>query len=262
VRGPTPGSEILLGCQKPTSPWELGSLGLTKTSGTESQNDFPLGIRRGARLFVLQGLFGQGGRQMGNALYIRTSTVDQDGAAQLHALRRAAETRGWQNVQEFIDIGHSGAKTSRPRLDALKKAVQAGEVKMLMVFGLDRLGRSLRDLLVLLDQFAASGCALVSLRESIDMTTPTGRLLVHVIAALAEFERELIRDRVRSGLARVKATGRTRSGKAIGRPKRKVDGKMVEAMRQQGRSWRQISQALKVPRRTLVRTLEAAQNPG
>lgn len=199
---------------------------------------------------------------MGDAFYCRTSTSDQDGAAQLHALRRAAEARGWRDVCEFIDIGHSGAKFSRPQLDALKRAVQAGEVKTLMIFGLDRLGRSLRDLLVLLDQFAASGCAVVSLRESLDMTTPTGRLLIHVIAALAEFERELIRDRVRSGLARVKSTGKTRSGKAIGRPKRKVDIQMAKTMRNQGRSWRQISQALKVPRRTLVRALELAQNPG
>lgn len=131
-----------------------------------------------------------------------------------------------------------------------------------MVFALDRLGRSLRDLLLLFDDLNAVGCAVISLRESIDLTTPSGRLLVHMLAALAEFERAIITERVRSGIAKVKATGRTRSGKAIGRPKRKIDLQMVEAMRKKGRSWRQISQALKVPRRTLVRTLEVAQNPG
>jgi DNA invertase Pin-like site-specific DNA recombinase len=128
-----------------------------------------------------------------------------------------------------------------------------------MVFGLDRLGRSLRDLLVLLDELAACGCAVISLRESIDLTTPTGRLLVHLIAALAEFERELIRERVRSGIARVKATGRTRSGKAVGRPRRKVDLDAVHRLREQGRSWREIAMALKVPARTLRRSAE--QNP-
>jgi putative DNA-invertase from lambdoid prophage Rac len=188
-----------------------------------------------------------------NALYVRTSTSDQDGQAQLHALRRAADARGWTDRREFIDIGHSGAKASRPALDELKRAAKAGEVRAVMVAGLDRLGRSLRDLLVLLDELSAAGCAVISLRESIDLTTPTGRLLVHVIAALAEFERELIRERVRSGIARVKATGKTRSGRPVGRPRRVVDAAAVEKLRRAGRSWRSIAQALKVPRRTLER---------
>ncbi|MBF5046403.1 recombinase family protein [Aggregicoccus sp. 17bor-14] len=94
-----------------------------------------------------------------NAIYIRTSTADQDGAAQIHALRRASKARGWTAPREFIDLGHSGAKASRPALDALKRAARAGEVRQVMVFGLDRLGRSLRDLLVLLDELAAVGCA-------------------------------------------------------------------------------------------------------
>ena len=84
------------------------------------------------------------------ALYIRTSTTDQDGQAQTHALARAAEARGWQAPRQFIDLGHSGSKASRPALDALKRSVRAGETREVMVFALDRLGRSLRDLLLLL----------------------------------------------------------------------------------------------------------------
>lgn len=187
------------------------------------------------------------------ALYVRTSTTDQDGEAQLHALRRAAAARGWTDAEEFIDIGHSGAKASRPALDALKRSAKRGETAQVLVFALDRLGRSLRDLLLLLDELSAAGCAIVSLRESIDLTTPTGRLLIHMIAALAEFERELIRDRVRSGLARVKATGKTRSGKAVGRPRREVDLEAIERLRTEGRSWRQVAVALKVPTRTIRR---------
>ena len=190
---------------------------------------------------------------MTTALYIRTSTTDQDGQAQIHALRRAAEARGSLDVKEFIDLGHSGAKASRPALDALRAATRKGEVRQVLVFALDRLGRSLRDLLLLLDDLAASGCSVISLREAIDLSTPTGRLLVHLIASLAEFERELIRDRVRAGLARVKATGRTRSGKAIGRPRRDVDLQAVAALRAAGRNWREVAVALKVPTRTLHR---------
>lgn len=194
-----------------------------------------------------------------HAIYTRTSTSDQDGAAQLHALRRAVEARGWTDVREFTDIGHSGAKASRPALDELRKAAQRGEVRVLVVYALDRLGRSLRDLLLLLDELTAAGCMVVSLRESIDLTTPAGRLLVHMLGALAEFEKSIINERVRSGLARVKATGRTRSGKPVGRPRREVDADAVARLRAQGKSWRTIAKTLHVPRRTLERTFRGAQ---
>jgi DNA invertase Pin-like site-specific DNA recombinase len=146
--------------------------------------------------------------------------------------------------------------TASRRLPGLARSARSW-CSGVMVFGLDRLGRSLRDLLLLLDELAAAGCAVISLRESIDLT-PTGRLLVHLIAALAEFERELIRERVRSGIARVKATGRTRSGKTVGRPRRSVDVHAALARRAQGRSWREIAQALKVPGQTLRRACGAA----
>ena len=197
------------------------------------------------------------GKQPPRALYVRTSTIDQDGEAQLHALRTAAQARGW-DVREFIDRGQSGAKASRPALDELRRAARAGEVRSILVTGLDRLGRSLRDLLLLLDELTAAGCAVVSLREAIDLSTPVGRLLVQLIGALAEFERELIRERVRGGLARVKATGRTRSGKPVGRPRRAVDPAAVVRLRAEGRSWRSIAQALKVPRRTIERAAKLA----
>ncbi len=195
------------------------------------------------------------------AIYIRTSTADQDGAAQLHALRRAAEARGWGNPAEFIDVGHSGAKASRPALDKLRRAARDGQIRQLLVFALDRLGRSLRDLLLLLDELTASGCVIVSLREAIDLSTPTGRLLVHLISALAEFEREIIRERVKAGLARVKATGKTRTGKAIGRPRRKIDLEAVARLRREGKTWRDVARAVKAPRRTVERVYRLAQNP-
>ncbi len=191
------------------------------------------------------------------ALYVRTSTTDQDGAAQLHALKRAADARGWLDVREFIDLGQSGAKASRPQLDALKKAARAGAVREVMVVGLDRLGRSLRDLLVLLDDLAAAGCSVVSLREGVDLSTPAGRLQIQILGALAEFERELIRERVRAGLDRARANG-TRSGRPIGRPRRAIDVSRARAMRAEGRSWREVAMALHAPRRTIERAVAAA----
>ena len=198
---------------------------------------------------------------MAQAIYVRTSTMDQSGEAQLHALRRAAEARGWTQVQEFIDVGFSGMKASRPGIDRLKKAVRSGEVRAVLVAGLDRLGRSLKDLLMLLEDLSASGCLVISLREGLDFTTPTGKLMLHVVAALAEFERSLIVGRVKAGIDRVRATGRTRTGRPMGRPRREVDAAAVERLRAQGKSWREISQALRVPRRTLVRTFEAEHKP-
>lgn len=104
------------------------------------------------------------------AIYVRTSTSDQDGEAQLHALRRAAEARGWVKIPEFVDVGFSGTKASRPALDKLKKCARSGDVDVVLTFALDRLGRSLRDLLLLLDDLAAAGCMVVSLREAVDLT--------------------------------------------------------------------------------------------
>src|SRR4051812_15412122 len=93
------------------------------------------------------------------AFYVRTSVADADGAAQLHLLRQSAIARGWTNVREFIDLGQSGGKASRPALDALRDAVGKGEVSEVMTTELSRLARDLRHLLLLLDELAACGCA-------------------------------------------------------------------------------------------------------
>lgn len=195
------------------------------------------------------------------AIYVRTSVSDADGAAQLHQLRQAATARGWSEVKEFIDLGQSGGKASRPALDDLRKAVKRGEVSEVMATALDRLGRNLRDLLLLLDELAAAGCAVIVLREGIDLSTPTGKLMTAIFGALAEFERSLIRLRIQNGIEKVRATGRSRSGRPLGRPRREVDLVRVAAMRAEGQSWRDIAIALKTPRRTLERAFAAAQNP-
>jgi len=147
------------------------------------------------------------------ALYARVSTTDkgQDSDLQLQELREYAVRRGW-DAQEFVDEGVSGAATKRPALDSLLKAARSRKIDTIIVWRLDRLGRSLSHLLSMLNEFESLGVQFVSLRENIDMTTPTGRLMAHLIGAFAEFEREIIRERVRAGIATAR-----RKGKKVGR---------------------------------------------
>lgn len=148
------------------------------------------------------------------ALYARVSTTDkgQDPGMQLEEMRRFAAARGW-TCREYVDRGVSGSKASRPALDELMAAVRSRQVDVVVVWKLDRLGRSLAHLLHLLNDFTALGVSFVSLRESIDLTTPTGKLMLHLFGAFAEFERSLIQERVRAGIANAK-----RKGKRVGRP--------------------------------------------
>lgn len=188
---------------------------------------------------------------MNVAFYRRVSTSNhgQDVDAQLDELQAVAKQRGWHVVDDYADDGVSGAKESRPALDRLLHDVAAGKVNLVAVTRLDRLGRSLQHLLRLLDQLAAHGCGFVSIKDAgIDTTTPQGRLLLHLLGAFAEFERGLIRERVVAGVERAKA-----KGKKFGRPEREVDVVAVARLRDNGRSWRQVAQALKVPTRTLRR---------
>ncbi|HMN15369.1 MAG TPA: recombinase family protein [Bellilinea sp.] len=147
------------------------------------------------------------------ALYARVSTNDkgQDVELQMAELRRFAEVRGWA-YEEFVDEGISGSKNSRPALDRLVKAAGKRQIDCVIVWKLDRLGRSLSHLLRLLNDFQSLGVAFISLRESIDMTTPTGKLMAHLLGAFAEFERELIRERVKAGIEHAR-----KKGKRVGR---------------------------------------------
>ena len=147
------------------------------------------------------------------ALYARVSTLEQEPENQLAELRRYAAARGWEDA-EYVDHGVSGSQDRRKALDALVQDVRRRRVDVVACWRLDRLGRGLRHLVSLLDKFHALGVAFVSLGEGIDCTTPAGRLQLHVLGALAEFERARIAERVMAGLARAKANG-TR----LGRPK-------------------------------------------
>jgi len=143
------------------------------------------------------------------ALYLRVSTDGQTVANQQFALEAVCEQRGWQAVQVYSDNGVSAAKgrTQRPELDALLKDASRGRFDVVLVWALDRLGRSLLDLLDTLGELEASNVALVLHQQAIDTTTPAGRMFFQVTGAFAEFERAMIRSRVRAGLERAKARG-------------------------------------------------------
>src|SRR5713226_10391028 len=148
------------------------------------------------------------------AIYARVSTLDQEPENQLQELRRYVEARGWSG-QEYVGRGISGAKDRRPALDALVSDAKRRKFDVLVCWRLDRLGRNLRHLVTLVEELQILGIAFVSLGEGIDCTTPAGKLQLHILAALAEFERARIQERVRAGLARAKA-----QGVKLGRPRR------------------------------------------
>ena len=186
------------------------------------------------------------------ALYARVSTVDQHPESQLHELREYVRVRGWQST-EFVDTGVSGTRERRPALDAMLRDARRRRFDIVVVWRLDRLGRSLRDLVGVIDEFAEVGIEFTSLGEGIDTSTPAGRLQLHVLAALAEFERARIAERVRAGLARVRAQGRR-----LGRPRKTPlpDGAS------KGLTVRSAAQQWGVSRSTAARWLASRQVPG
>src|SRR5688500_18295611 len=194
------------------------------------------------------------GGQMRAAIYARVSTVDQHCDNQLLELRRYCEARGWRIAREFVDHGVSGAKERRPALDDLVRDARRRRFDALVVWRLDRLGRNLRHLILLLDDLQATGVAFVSLSEGIDATTPAGRLQLHVLGAIAEFERDRIRERVVAGLARVKS-----KGQRLGRPERVVSEVVLAPVR--GLPVREAARRLGVSPATAHRWLSQKTSP-
>jgi len=159
-------------------------------------------------------------KQLRVALYARVSTDKQSTENQLQELRGAAKRLGWVVAAEFVDSGISGAKgrAERPKLDALLKGVARKEFDVVAAWSVDRLGRSLIDLVNMLQELHSTGVDLYLHQQGINTTTPAGRAIFGMMGVFAEFERALIQERIRAGLARAKKSG-TKSGLAIGRPK-------------------------------------------
>src|SRR5262252_9903531 len=150
------------------------------------------------------------------AIYVRVSTDKQTVENQVVALRQIAERRGWQVVEQYSDAGISGSKgrDGRPGLDQMLKDAQRRKFDVIMAWAIDRLGRSLIDLLGTIQTLDACGVDLYLDQQSIDTTTPAGKLMFQVTGAFAEFERSMIRQRVKAGLKRA-----VEQGKQLGRPK-------------------------------------------
>jgi DNA invertase Pin-like site-specific DNA recombinase len=182
------------------------------------------------------------------ALYARVSTANghQNPAMQLRELRLHAHKQGWKIIGEYVDHGVSGTKESRPELNRLMEDAKAGKVGIIATWKLDRLGRSLRHLVNLLDSLRTIGVTFFSLRDNIDLQTSTGQLQYHLLAAFAQFERDLIGERVKAGLAHAKSRG-----VRLGKPKRSgVDIAAIARLRAMGITWRDIESRLNIPQTT------------
>lgn len=192
------------------------------------------------------------------ALYARVSTHNgQNPDMQLREIRDYCARRGWLLAGEYVDRGISGSREHRPELDRLLADCRKRRVDAVVVYRYDRFARSLRQLVNALEEFRVLGIAFVSLHESVDTSTPNGRLVFGIFATIAEFERELIRDRVRSGIAAARA-----KGKRLGRPRTEVNSSQIARLRDSGTSWRAVAHELGISVRTARRAaLACGKNP-
>jgi DNA invertase Pin-like site-specific DNA recombinase len=200
---------------------------------------------------------------MNVAVYARVSTMNgQDPEMQLREIREYCRRRGWTVVAEYVDVGISGAKEKRPELDRLLADAHRRHFDAVVVWRFDRFARSVSHLLRALETFRSLGIEFVSLCEQVDTSTPTGKLVFTVLAAVAELERSLITERVRAGLRNARAKGRR-----LGRPRSGVDAVEIKRLRAQGASWRAVGAALGVSAATALyaaskRRLEIPIKPG
>jgi DNA invertase Pin-like site-specific DNA recombinase len=183
------------------------------------------------------------------ALYLRVSTVDQHPESQLYDLRQLAQQRGYEIVQEYTDK-ISGAKAKRPGLDRLMADAHRGRFDVVMVWAFDRLARSVRHFLEVLDELNHLNVEFISFRENIDTGGPLGRAMVVIISAIAELERNLIIERVRAGLRRAKL-----EGIRLGREPLNVDRAALIRDRARGMSLTQLAKAYAISRSSVCRVL-------
>jgi len=184
------------------------------------------------------------------ALYARVSTGDQNCDTQLLDLRQLAEQRGLTIIEEFIDHGISGARAKRPGLDQLMADARRGKVDVLLIWSFDRLARSVRHLIEVLDELSKLGIEFISFREAIDTSAALGRALIVIIGAIGELERNLIIERVRAGMRRARLEGRH-----IGRRPLELDREAIVRDRGRGLSLGELARTYRASRTTIRRVL-------
>lgn len=189
------------------------------------------------------------------ALYARVSTTEQDSAMQLREMEEFVGRRKWEH-EIFADSGYSGSKLSRPQLDRLMHECRRKKFDVVVVYRFDRFARSVKHLVDALQEFGALGIQFVSLHENVDTTLPQGKLMFHIFAAIAEFERELTRERVRSGLANARAQGKT-----LGRPRCNPDTEKIAELRSRGVTWCDVARLVGVSVASAKRAFLLAQKP-
>ena len=187
------------------------------------------------------------------ALYARVSTEGQDPEVQLVALRAHAAQRDWQVIEESVDRGVSGAKERRRALDRLMKAAWAGQFQVVLVWRFDRFARSVKHLVAALETFRTLNVGFISLQEQLDTATPIGQAMFTIIGAMAQLERDIIRERVKAGLERAKGRGIR-----LGRPRVPVVAAALLALRDQGLSVGAMARQLRCSRSTVRRYLSQA----
>lgn len=185
-------------------------------------------------------------------IYARVSTKDQSCDLQLRDLRAYCGARGFSVLREYVDIGESGARESRPRLNELMVGARKRQFDAVLVWRFDRFARSTKHLLLALEEFRSLGVQFISYQENIDTSSPLGQALFTIVAAVAQLERDLIRERVSAGIRNARA-----NGKRLGRPARAVDRDRILQMRAEGRSLQRIAEELGIGYGTVRARLRA-----
>ena len=188
------------------------------------------------------------------AIYMRVSTLDQNPQTQFYDLRTLAQQRDLEIVKEYTDRGISGARARRPGLDEMLADARRGQFDVLLIWASDRLARSVRHFLEVLDELNHLNIEFISFREQLDTGGPLGRAVVVIISVVAELERSLIIERVRAGMRRAKLEGRH-----IGRKPLVVDRSAILSERAHGRSLSQIAASFRISRASVSRLLKTAQ---
>ena len=188
------------------------------------------------------------------AIYARVSTKDQSCDLQLRDLRAYCSARKFKVFREYVDVGESGAKDSRPELNSLIADARKRKFDAIIVWRFDRFARSTKHLLLALEEFRSLGIQFISYQENIDTSSPLGQALFTIVSAVAQLERDLIRERVNAGIRHARACG-----KQLGRPRRVVDRDEIVRLKEEGASLRQIAKKLRIGYGTVRLRLRSAE---